>query len=82
MSFNSLKKTIKYRLSYSGTKETDLLYKSIFIENFDLFNENDLILIKKLFDNYSDNEIYFFLTKKNKPPKELDKFFKKLLDEK
>ena len=82
MSFNSLKKTIKYRLSYSGTKETDLLYKSVFIENFDLFNENDLILIKKLFDNYSDNEIYFFLTKKNKPPKELDKFFKKLLDEK
>ena len=60
MSFNSLKKTIKYRLSYSGTKETDLLYKSVFIENFDLFNENDLILIKKLFDNYSDNEIYFF----------------------
>ena len=82
MSFNSLKKTIKYRLSYSGTKETDLLYKSIFIENFDLFNENDLILIKKLFDNYSDNEIYFFLTKRNKPPKELDELFKKILDAK
>ena len=29
MSFNSLKKTIKYRVSYSGTKETDcLLYTS------------------------------------------------------
>tara|TARA_B100001123_G_C15134797_1_gene956893 strand:- start:321 stop:569 length:249 start_codon:yes stop_codon:yes gene_type:complete len=82
MSFNSLKKTIKYRLSYSGTKETDLLYKSVFIENFDLFNENDLILIKKLFDNYSDNEIYFFLTKRNKPPKELDELFKKILDAK
>ena len=25
MSFNSLKKTIKYRVSYSGTKETDIL---------------------------------------------------------
>ena len=82
MSFNSLKKTIKYRLSYSGTKETDLLYKRVFIENFDLFNENDLILIKKLFDNYSDNEIYFFLTKRNKPPKELDELFKKILDAK
>ena len=31
MSFNSLKKTIKYRVSYSGTKETDILYKRYFI---------------------------------------------------
>ena len=82
MSFNSLKKAIKYRLSYSGTKETDLLYKKFFIANFELFNDNDLILIKFLFDNYSDNEIYYFLSKKNKPPKKLIKLFKKILDEK
>ena len=82
MSFNSLKKAIKYRLSYSGTKETDLLYKKFFIANFELFNDNDLILIKSLFDNYSDKEIYYFLSKKNKPPKKLIKLFTKIIDEK
>ena len=36
MSFNSLKKTIKYRVSYSGTKETDILYKKYFLDDFDM----------------------------------------------
>ena len=35
MSFNSLKKTIKYRVSYSGTKETDILYKRYLINQLD-----------------------------------------------
>ena len=55
MSFKSLKKAIKYRVSYSGTKETDILYKKYFIDDFNKFNENDLIDIQKLFNNYSDN---------------------------
>ena len=42
MSFNSLKKTIKYRVSYSGTKETDILYKRYFINQLDKFSEKDL----------------------------------------
>ena len=58
MSFKSLKKAIKYRVSYSGTKETDILYKKYFIDDFNKFNENDLIDIQKLFNNYSDNEMY------------------------
>ena len=81
MSFNSLKKTIKYRVSYSGTKETDILYKKYFIDNFDKFSENDLIDIQKLFDNYSDNELYDFLTKKINIPYHYKHIFKKILNE-
>ena len=81
MSFNSLKKTIKYRVSYSGTKETDILYKKYFIDDFNKFNENDLIDIQKLFNNYSDNEMYDFLTQKRNIPYKYDNIFKKILNE-
>ena len=81
MSFNSLKKSIKYRVSYSGTKETDILYKKYFIDDFNKFNENDLIDIQKLFNNYSDNEMYDFLTKKRNIPYQYDNIFKKILNE-
>ena len=81
MSFNSLKKAIKYRVSYSGTKETDILYKKYFIDDFNKFNENDLIDIQKLFNNYSDNEMYDFLTKKRNIPYQYDNIFKKILNE-
>ena len=64
MSFKSLKKTIKYRVSYSGTKETDILYKRYFINQFNKFNEKDLKDIESLFNQFSDNEIYHFLTSK------------------
>ncbi len=81
MSFKSLKKAIKYRVSYSGTKETDILYKKYFIDDFYKFNENDLIDIQKLFNNYSDNEMYDFLTKKRNIPYQYDNIFKKILNE-
>ncbi len=81
MSFKSLKKVIKYRVSYSGTKETDILYKKYFIDDFNKFNEDDLIDIQKLFNNYSDNEMYDFLTKKRNIPYQYDKIFKKILNE-
>ena len=81
MSFNSLKKAIKYRVSYSGTKETDILYKKYFIDDFNKFNENDLIDIQKLFNNYSDNEMYDFLTKKRNIPYQYENIFKKILNE-
>ena len=64
MSFNSLKKTIKYRVSYSGTKETDILYKRYLINKLDKFTEKDLEDIKSIFNQFSDNEIYDFLTSK------------------
>ena len=42
MKLNSLKKIIKYRSTYSGTKETDILYEKYFIKNLKKFTENEL----------------------------------------
>ena len=81
MSFNSLKKTIKYRISYSGTKETDILYKRYFINQLDKFTEKDLEDIKSIFNQFSDNEIYDFLTSKVAIPLEFKEIFNKILNE-
>ena len=81
MSFNSLKKTIKYRVSYSGTKETDILYKRYFINQLDKFSEKDLEDIKSIFNQFSDNEIYDFLTSKATIPLEFKEIFNKILNE-
>ena len=81
MSFNSLKKTIKYRVSYSGTKETDILYKRYFINQLDKFSEKDLEEIKSLFNKFSDNEIYDFLTSKVNIPSGFKTIFNKILNE-
>ena len=81
MSFNSLKKTIKYRVSYSGTKETDILYKRYFINQLDKFSEKDLEDIKSIFNQFSDNEIYNFLTSKVDIPLEFKGIFNKILNE-
>lgn len=78
MTLNSLLKIIKYRSTYSGTKETDILYDRYFIKNFEFFDENDLKLLKSLFDNYSDNELYDILTKKVKVEKKYIKLFQKI----
>ncbi len=81
MSFNSLKKTIKYRVSYSGTKETDILYKRYFINQLDKFTEKDLEDIKSIFNQFSDNEIYDFLTSKVDIPLKFKGIFNKILNE-
>ena len=81
MSFNSLKKTIKYRVSYSGTKETDILYKRYFINQLDKFTEKDLEDIKSIFNQFSDNEIYDFLTSKVTIPLKFKGIFNKILNE-
>ena len=81
MSFNSLKKTIKYRVSYSGTKETDILYKRYFINQLDKFSEKDLEDIKSIFNQFSDNEIYDFLTYKVTIPLDFKGIFNKILNE-
>ena len=81
MSFNSLKKTVKYRVSYSGTKETDILYKRYFINQLDKFSEKDLEDIKSIFNQFSDNEIYDFLTSKVAIPLEFKEIFNKILNE-
>ena len=81
MSFNSLKKSIKYRVSYSGTKETDILYKRYFIDQLDKLSKKDLEDIESLFNQFSDNEIYDFLTSKVTIPLEFKEIFNKILNE-
>ncbi len=76
MKLNSLKKIIKYRSSYSGTKETDIMYERYFIRNLEKFNKNELNLLVSVFDYYSDDLIFQILTKKIKP----DNKFKSLFD--
>ena len=76
MKLNSLKKIIKYRSSYSGTKETDIMYERYFIRNLEKFNKNELNLLVSIFDYYSDDLIFQILTKKIKP----DNKFKSLFD--
>ena len=78
MALNSLKKIIKYRATYSGTKETDILYQKYFIKNLNHFNEIELNLLKYLFDIYSDDEIYDILNKKTKPNTKFKKLFEKI----
>ena len=79
MTLNSLKKIIKYRANYSGTKETDILYQKCFIKNLDKFSNEDLILLKSLFDTYSDDEIYSILAKKTQPNNKFMKLFNKII---
>ena len=76
MTLNSLKKIIKYRSTYSGTKETDILYKEYFIKNLDKFSKHEMKLLKSVFDIYADDEIYNILTKK----KPVDIKFKNLFE--
>ena len=79
MTLNSLKKIIKYRSNYSDTKETDILYKKYFIDNLNRFSENELKLLKTVFDIYSDNEIYEILTNKIQVNIEYKNLFEKIL---
>ena len=78
MKLNSLKKIIKYRATYSGTKETDILYEKYFIRNLDNFSEKELQLLCYVFDYYSDDEIYSILTNILQPNQKFVKLFDKI----
>tara|TARA_Y100000590_G_C15714985_1_gene1011566 strand:+ start:2596 stop:2847 length:252 start_codon:yes stop_codon:yes gene_type:complete len=68
--YNNLKKQIIYRLSHSGTKESDIVYKRLIIDRIDKFRINDLKLILHLIEDYSDSEILLILSNKfNYDPK-------------
>ena len=45
-----------------------------------MFNENELKLLKSVFDVYSDSEIYDILTKKIRVNIEFKNLFKKILN--
>ena len=78
MKLNSLKKIIKYRSSYSGTKETDIMYDRYFIRNLEKFNKNELNLLISVFDYYSDDLIFQILTKKIKPNNKFKSLFDRI----
>tara|TARA_B110000438_G_C15326795_1_gene441940 strand:+ start:226 stop:477 length:252 start_codon:yes stop_codon:yes gene_type:complete len=61
---NILKKTIIYRLSYSGMKETDILYKKIIKNKLEFLDNDELILLSTLFNEISDAEMFNWLKKK------------------
>ena len=78
MTLNSLKKIIKYRSTYSGKKESDILYERHFIRNLEKFNESELNLLMLVFDNYTDDEIYQILTNKLQANQKFKNLFKKI----
>ena len=81
MNINYLEKILKYRLSYSGTKETDILYNKLILGKLNNFKYEELNLLILLFDEYSDYDILGFLTNINDPPIKFKSLISKILYE-
>ena len=81
MNINYIEKILKYRLSYSGTKETHILYKKLILGKLNNFQNEELNLLISLFDEYSDYEILSFLTNKNDTPIKFKSLVSKILYE-
>ena len=82
MNINYLEKILKYRFSYSGTKETDILYKKLILGKLNKFQNEELNLLISLFDEYSDDDIFGFLTNKDEPPMKFKSLISKIIYEK
>ena len=82
MNINYLEKILKYRLSYSGTKETDILYKKLILGKLNNFKNEELNLLISLIKEHSDDEIFGFLTNKDDPPKKFKSLISKISYEK
>ena len=82
MNINYIEKILKYRLSYSGTKETDILYKKLILSKLNFFKNEELNLLISLFDEYSDDDIFGFLTNKDEPPMKFKSLISKIIYEK
>ena len=46
---NNLKKLIRYRLSYSGMKETDIIYQRMILKKIEFLNMEDLKLLSNIY---------------------------------
>tara|TARA_Y100000780_G_C13419619_1_gene315204 strand:- start:78 stop:329 length:252 start_codon:yes stop_codon:yes gene_type:complete len=73
-----LKKQIIYRCSYTGTKETDLLYQKLIVNKIDTLSHNELYQLSTLFNEVSDTDIFLILTNKINPNNKYINLFKKL----
>lgn len=78
---NKLKKIIKYRLSYSGMKETDIIYKRLILDKLDNLSKKELETLSILFNEVADIEIFNFLTKKSEVPLKYKYLIKKIINE-
>ena len=76
-----LKKIIKYRLSYSGTKETDIIYKKMIFDKIEIFNNKELHLLSNLLKEISDTDIFDILTNKLEKPKKYQLLIDKIINE-
>ena len=76
-----LKKQIIYRCSYTGTKETDLLYQKLIVNKIDTLSHNELYQLSTLFNEVSDTDIFLILTNKINPSNKYINLFKKLKNE-
>ena len=77
----NLKKIIKYRISYSGTKETDILYKKMILDKIEIFSYEELLLLSNLFNEISDTDILDILTNKLEKPRKYQKIMSKIINE-
>ena len=73
-----LKKKIIYRCTYTGTKETDLLYKKLIVNKIDTLAPNELYQLSNLFNEVSDTDIFLILTNNKNPNSKYTNLFKKL----
>ena len=73
-----IKKKIIYRCSYTGTKETDLLYQKLVVNKIDTLSHNELHQLSTLFSEVSDTDIFLILTNEKNPDNKYTNLFKKL----
>ena len=73
-----LKKKIIYRCSYTGIKETDLLYKKLIVNKIDTLAPNELYQLSNLFNEVSDIDIFLILTNKKNLNSKYTNLLKKL----
>ena len=73
-----LKKQIIYRCSYTGTKETDLLYQKLIVNKIDTLSLDELYQLSTLFNEVSDAEIFLILNNKINSNKKFNNLFNKL----
>tara|TARA_Y100000741_G_C18222935_1_gene546665 strand:+ start:935 stop:1186 length:252 start_codon:yes stop_codon:yes gene_type:complete len=74
-----LKKTIIYRCSHTGTKETDIFFNKLIVKNINIFDNKDLSDLKELLDNYTDNDIFLMLKRGNSTEKKYLSIIKKII---
>ena len=73
-----IKKKIIYQCSYTGMKETDLLYQQLIVNKIDTLSLDELYQLSTLFNEVSDAEIFLILTNKINSNKKFNNLFKKL----